>query len=341
MAEDRIENGNEIELLEKLKTYISAIIWNKHLKYDSGFEEYIIKHIENSLNLKISDHSSEYEEYLEEYKKTPIISPIAHEFPVILWIDDDSVQIPFKDILHKHFMKEINFLTKKPIARLVSIPGNHDVDQVALDTKNRLDKLESRQNIILSEIHAITNAVSMSEELSDIPMIRSIPVRVYLSDADEERIEDIEISIKQVCNAIDFEIVDIFPAKMGSWFKKWSAKSKELLNNDDVKRRLDKLERAAELDLIHVKQSTIDKNSAEGLSSLIAALGDTDNAAIQIGSLLLIKTVDNNGKSKVASRNLTTKELIFIENNQDVLESPALILKRLSNMELKISKDAS
>ena len=77
-------------------------------------------------------------------------------------------------------------------------------------------------------------------------------------------------------------------------------------------------------------QAEIDAKQADAVSKLITALKDYPYGAMQVGSILLIKT--NGNRPSIQAKTLTQKELIHLENNQDLLASPATLLQRLSEI---------
>ena len=179
------------------------------------------------------------------------------------------------------------------------------------------------------DVHAHLVHLSAAEDSKDILLPRFMWVRAYLSQAGTEQTRTVEKSIRDLLDATGFEVADEFGARKGSWFGKWIARTKEFASQPEVNERLKKLERALELKGLIKPQTEADERLAGAASMLLQALDKVPNAAIQIGSLLLVKTLDN-GESSVFVRSLTQKEVLHIETNQRLLEDPATVLEKLA-----------
>jgi hypothetical protein len=158
-----------------------------------------------------------------------------------------------------------------------------------------------------------------------------VPLRAYLSDGSDDIIDAISAAINKLINASGFEISDDFDAVIGSWYKKWFAKTTEVATQPEVVKRLEKIERALELKGLGQPQAEIDKKQAEATATLLKAVEKVPNTAIQVGSILLVKVSGPNGPV-VQVRTLSHRELIEIENNPNILVSPADVLKTLSTL---------
>lgn len=193
-----------------------------------------------------------------------------------------------------------------------------------------VDTIEKRQKSTDKELHNYLIYQYLGEDVSSIKLDRFIPVRVYLSDENETDIREVSSAIDNLLAAFGFEFSDDFPAEKGSWWKKWFAKSKEVATQPEVADRLEKIERALELKGLHKPQAEVDKAQAEAIAALTAATKDIPNVAIQAGSILLVKTMDGNQSPCLQVRTLSTKELIYLENNQHLLCKPATVMQSLS-----------
>lgn len=110
----------------------------------------------------------------------------------------------------------------------------------------------------------------------------------------------------------------------------WWARSKVALTSDEVVERLKKIERALELEHIERPQSEVDRALSQGAAELIKAFENSSTAVAQLGSLLIVKMPDRAGSSAVMVRNLSQRELIFLENNPELLTKPAELLAALT-----------
>ena len=114
-------------------------------------------------------------------------------------------------------------------------------------------------------------------------------------------------------------------------FKNWIVRSKEILSAEDVSARLKKIETSLELQYVDKFRAEITKEQTTALADLVRALDGVDEAAIQIGSLLIIKCTNSDKQSSIYSRSLTQNELLLIEEKPELLKAPASLLSRLGD----------
>jgi hypothetical protein len=111
--------------------------------------------------------------------------------------------------------------------------------------------------------HAFLAAQSQGLDLAETPLPRFLPLRVYLSEDTPEIVESVKKAISGVLDVQGLEIADDFPAETGSWWKKWMVRSKDFLTQDEVAERLNKIERAVEMKVLHEPQADVDKKSGK------------------------------------------------------------------------------
>lgn len=198
------------------------------------------------------------------------------------------------------------------------------------ETSASLDEAERSLKALSADTHAWLSFQSLGLSSAEIRLPRIVPLRVYLSEVAGDAIDNVSQAIQGVLEAFGLKLADEFPAIRGSWFKKWFAKTAEAMTQPEVADRIKKLERALELKGLGQPQAEIDEKQASAAAKLMEALKDTPNAAIQVGSILLIKRLTEAG-STVQIRTLTPTELMHLENNQALLMSPENLLQRLSD----------
>jgi hypothetical protein len=135
--------------------------------------------------------------------------------------------------------------------------------------------------------------------------------------------------IERLLDWLGFEIVDATPPVLRSWFKKASARAKEILTRKEVQERLVKIERAMELVALDTHQANVDKAQAEGAAALLKALDQIPDAVLQIGSLAIVKRTDS-GIPRVVARTLTQEELLIFKKTANILQDPSAMMKLLA-----------
>jgi hypothetical protein len=194
-----------------------------------------------------------------------------------------------------------------------------------------VDRLTTDQLALKTDVHTYLVAQSMGLDLNAIPLPRFVPVRVYLSEASRNDIQNVSRAVSRIADAFGFTVSDDFPERTGSWWKKWFVRTKEVATQPEVKQRLEELERALKLKGLGKPQAEIDKTQAEAVALLIKAVEKIPNVAIQTGAILLVKTTQN-GNNCLQVRTLTQRELIHLEKHQDLLTTPDTVLSQLAGI---------
>lgn len=194
-----------------------------------------------------------------------------------------------------------------------------------LDLTRNLEQEHRRLRIDFHEWLALQ---SMGIDLTSARLNRIIPLRAYLSETPEKSIENVSNAVEKLIHSFEFELTDEFPEIRGSWYKKWFARSKEAVTQPAVTDRLARVERALELQSLNLPQAAADEKQAAAIANLIQSLKDVPNAAIQVGSILLVKQTNEKGPT-IQTRTLTPRQIIEIENNPQLLYSPSDILEKL------------
>ncbi|MDA0738971.1 MAG: hypothetical protein O2999_11875 [Nitrospirae bacterium] len=203
----------------------------------------------------------------------------------------------------------------------------NDVDNL----RYKFDFLEKEQKNLQKEFHAYLVSRSMGQNPDDLPLNRYIPIQVYLSEDGENKIYRMSKAIKNFSEEFGLSISDEFPSQTGSWLKKWFGKTKDAITQIELQEIFQKMEHVLEVHTLGIDQAKIDKAQAEAAGVLLKELRETQNAACQIGSLLLVKVTDNEGNSNVFCRTLNSNEMIFLGKNQHVLKKPNEIFESLKN----------
>jgi len=79
------------------------------------------------------------------------------------------------------------------------------------------------------------------------------------------------------------------PKMASGWTRRAWARAKSALGSEEAKARLEKLESAVELEVLDRRRAEVDKTTSETISNLIAAVEDTEEAVIRLGSVIVVK----------------------------------------------------
>lgn len=163
------------------------------------------------------------------------------------------------------------------------------------------------------------------------------PIEIYLDTNNSEQIKKTYQSVLDFLKTKDFKVETELPDEKGSWFKRLFAKAQDLVKSEEFQEKLGEAEYGLKLHTITKQQSEIDKNQAEAISKIIDSVKDIQNAAIKIGSILIVKTTVSNVPN-IAVKNLSLKEMIELENKPSLLRSPIDLLENLTALDNKLAE---
>jgi hypothetical protein len=158
---------------------------------------------------------------------------------------------------------------------------------------------------------------------------RIIPTRIYSTRRTTRVPEGLLSGVVAALDVIAFDLVAEHVPQQGSIFQRFSARSREALNQPEVTERLAKLERAIELQALARPQAEVDDAQARAAATLLDALADEDEAVAQIGSILAIRYRDIDGTRRTFVRSLTVAELNQIERDPGILSRPRDLVRGL------------
>jgi hypothetical protein len=154
-------------------------------------------------------------------------------------------------------------------------------------------------------------------------------LRIYIDSQRKDLADNISAAVDRVVAVDGFEPVSAKQFEQGSWFGRWIAKSKVALSQQEMQDRLRKLERAMETQLYMKPQVDVDSKHAESIGGLLHVLAGTQNAVVQIGSIILVKITGQDGQIRVAVKTLTAQQMLDIERDDALLRNPNDLLKYL------------
>jgi hypothetical protein len=187
-----------------------------------------------------------------------------------------------------------------------------------------IQRLTDAQRRLSAELHESLWLSSIGQHPGEAANRRVIPIRVYLSDNPDDTSLWVQTALGGLLQVIGFEFCDVLGEESGSWAKSWFAKTKEVVTAPEVEHRLKNIERAIELRGLGLPQAEIDHKQASAVATLIKSVERVENAAMQVGSLLVVKIGAN-----VQVHTMTQQELWHVEKNRHLLKSPSDLIDKL------------
>lgn len=198
------------------------------------------------------------------------------------------------------------------------------------EMKAQLDRLRQFTDYAAADLYDLTWLLSVGADVASARITRHVPARIYFAESVSSDDRSAVVSaLDDLMREAGLDLTEQLPDEEGSWWKRLIFRTKTALNQDEVQMRLRKAERAVEAHYLAKPEAEANNLQASGAAALIAALAATENAAIQVGSLLIIKVTDTAGKCIVLARTLTPDELKRLEENQSILRQPERVLELL------------
>ncbi|MGH8549866.1 MAG: hypothetical protein ACRERU_14925 [Methylococcales bacterium] len=112
------------------------------------------------------------------------------------------------------------------------------IDDAVGQVSSNLASSREEHSELRQDVHQFLVLQSLGLDLSEIPLPRFVPIRVYLSEADQKHTRSVSNAVRHLLDTFGFAISDDFPEESGSWWKKWFAKTKDATTQPEVIERL-------------------------------------------------------------------------------------------------------
>lgn len=170
-----------------------------------------------------------------------------------------------------------------------------------------------------------------------IPLSRIVPINMYLTIGDNS--QNILLALNEFLESFDLHTAKESPAIISSFFKRLWARTTSKETIDGLNEKLHKMQQALEAQQIDKPKSEIDLNHAKAAEKLLNALGnDSKTTALHIGNLLILVLVDENGDKHNRIVTLTKEQIEMIQQNQNLLRKPELLLQHLQPEKNKVAE---
>jgi len=174
----------------------------------------------------------------------------------------------------------------------------------------------------------------LAHNLSFTLGIAKKPIEIYIDTNNTEQINKVYSETIEFIKKNKLDVEKELPSQDGSWYKRIFVKLMDVSQRDEVKEKFREAEYGIKLHTITKQQSEIDKNQAEAVSSIIESIKEIPNAAIKVGSILIVKITVSNTPT-IAVKNLSLNEMLELENKPSLLKSPAELLECLGQVNIE------
>lgn len=134
---------------------------------------------------------------------------------------------------------------------------------------------------------------------------------------------------RNFAGSIGFEFLNDGELIKGSWIKRGIKLIHKAANGEEAKELIVKGKKALELAYLDKIQSEVNKNNSEAAKSLMDAVKEFPNAAMKMGSLIIIKTT-NGEIPNVIIMNLSMDQVIRLDKNPSIMNNPLEVINYLN-----------
>lgn len=201
-----------------------------------------------------------------------------------------------------------------------------DAHLLLLDQQNA--ELRHKLRTLEGDVSPWLAMMSLGVETSQIPLTRYLPVRIYAAGADYFDLLQAKKSLPLLLEVIGCTLAHELPDQSGSIFSKAWAKTNQAATEPEIAKRLEKMERALQLQGLDKPQAEVDALYFNAAAAFLKSVEDIPTVVTQVGPLLVLKLPNSEG-GMVQVKKLSTDQLIALEKNQSWLSSPADIFAKL------------
>jgi type I restriction enzyme R subunit len=151
---------------------------------------------------------------------------------------------------------------------------------------------------------------------------------MYLDSDNFMQAENVFSAYKSFAEIFGFEFINIGEFQQGSWIRKGIQLIQKVANSQEAKEIIDKAKKSLELAHLEKVQSEINKNNSEAAKALMDAVKEFPNAAMKMGSLMIVKTTDGEVPS-VVILNLTMNQVMKLDKNPAIMNNPLEVINYL------------
>lgn len=155
-----------------------------------------------------------------------------------------------------------------------------------------------------------------------------VPLRIYISEDDQEKFEAIRKAAEKIAAIEDIHFGFSSSRIKGSIYQSIVGFFNIFKSETKLEERIDKVEESLELNYLQKPQAEIDQKMASAVSELIGALSSVDEGAINLGTLVVLK-LKKSESSSIVSFNLTKEQYAAINSQPELLKNPSQLLRLL------------
>ncbi len=239
------------------------------------------------------------------------------------------------DMLAEKFIENFNtFTDTEEGQRLVTAgPQNELMKQYYRYYQNKIKKLEHKhkleKNRLKDQIYILQNSFneyisfnSLNSEYKRRPLTRHIPVVSWFENVDETKQEKCYNAVINLMESLGFEVCS--HGKTIAGHDEYITKSINAMTLKELYQVIDELADAFN------EEEQKNPELIKQLKNLINVTSNINQFVIKIGSLLIIKRKNKQGKTEYMAKKVSISGLIHLDKNPHLLETPNKLLEEIN-----------
>jgi hypothetical protein len=208
-------------------------------------------------------------------------------------------------------------------------------EQLAILQIAGLERAPYELRTLRTEGDGVEHALRLFRELERLaeeesPPSQSISLAAYLDTRDMNLAHGVFSAMDDLAVTLGYSRPSSDETGYGSIWRRAQAAIAAGLSRNEIKERLQKVERAVELVHLDARQANVDVQETQAVANLVQSLKDVPQACVRVGSILFIKYLNEKGEPVVVARALTLRELRALERFPEIQRNPAGVLDGLA-----------
>ncbi len=191
------------------------------------------------------------------------------------------------------------------------------------DHKAEMGRLRDQIYILQESYHDYISFNSINSEYKTRPLNRYLPVVNFANADNEELTMNINYAVKDIIEAAGFDFY--YSENENFKLNKFIAASKDRI---DLRQEHELIDKIGEIfkDPSNLGNSVLEK----AIKAYLKLTQDIDKMSIKIGSLLIVRKVNDKGERSCEIRKLTIASLTYIDKHPGIMKDPNRLFKELN-----------
>lgn len=156
-------------------------------------------------------------------------------------------------------------------------------------------------------------------------------IEIYLDTEDLEQFYTTVDEVFRLAGELGYQPPILDSIERGSFFARAWTSLKNSMSSEELDDKVKMAQRAVELRAVDELQARVDLDVTAAMRNVIDSVSDIPNACIRVGSLVMLKYIQN-GEETLVARQLNQRELRAVSQHPELQKDPSQFLVALADM---------